>query len=170
MSKAPPEICIAFYSRSGHSRRLAAKLAEELHVDKVEITAPEYGGGILGYMRAGFDSVRQKGALASQTFDPLTKYRHVILVGPVWTSYPAVPLRALMRQRDALPQAVSIFLTSGGHSPPLKAFAAGVTDLGRPFIATGALPNSAEGTAQEGHAISNFLPELKEPDALIARN
>ena len=173
MSKATPKLCIAFYSRSGHSRRLAAKLAEELHTDEVEITAPEYDGRILGYMRAGFDSIRQKGTLASQASqasEPLTKYRHVILVGPVWTSYPAVPLRTLMRQRDALPQAVSLFLTSGGHSQPLKAFAAGVTDLGRPFVATGALPNSAEDTAQEGRAISSFLPELKEPDALIARN
>ncbi|MBD3665423.1 flavodoxin family protein [Sulfitobacter aestuariivivens] len=170
MSKDTPEICIAFYSRSGHSRRLAAKLAEELNADKVEITAPKYSNRILGYIRAGFDSLRQKGALGSQTFGALTKYRHVILVGPVWTSYPAVPLRALMRQGDALPQVVSIFLTSGAHSPPEKAFAAGVSDLGRRFVATGALPNSAEGTAQENRTISSFLSELQEPGGLISRN
>lgn len=170
MAKATPEICIAFYSRSGHSKRLATKLAEELHAGEVEITAPKYSGRFLGYMRAGFDSVRQKGALASQSFDTLKKYRHLILVGPVWTSYPAVPLRALMRQGDALPQAVSLFLTSGAHSPPLKAFAAGAADLGRPLIATGVLPNSAEDTAQEDRTIAQFLLELKEQDALISRN
>jgi hypothetical protein len=170
MPKTTPEICIAFYSRSGHSRRLAAKLAEELHADEAEITEPKYSGPILGYMRAGFDSVRQKGALASQAFDTLTKYRHVILVGPVWTAYTAVPLRALIRQGDALPQAVFLFLTSGAHSPPLKAFAVGAADLGRPFAATGVLPNSAEDTVQEDRTIAQFLPELKEPDALIPRN
>lgn len=170
MSKATPEICIAFYSRSGRSRRLAAKLSEELHADKVEITAPKYGGRILGYTRAGFDSLLQKGALTPQAFDTLTQYRHVILVGPVWTSYPAVPLRALMRKSDSLPQAVSLFLTSGAHSPPQKAFIVGSDDLGRPFVATGVLPNSAEGTAQEVRTIERFVRELNEPDAKISQN
>lgn len=170
MHNAPLELCIAFYSRSGHSKRLAYNLAEELHAELIEISAPKYGGRILGYLRACFDSLRQKGALAPQSFTSLAKYRHVILVGPVWTSYPAAPLRALMRKEGKLPHAVSLFLTSGAHSPPKKAFAAGVTDLGRPFVATGALSNSAEGTELEDSTIAKFLPELKEPHALLVQN
>lgn len=166
MSTASHDLCIAYYSRSGHSKRLAEKLAGELHTDLTEIAAPTYAGGILGYMRAGYDSLRQKGSLAPQAFTSLAAYRHVILVGPVWTSYPAVPLRALMRAEDGLPHSVSIFLTCGGHSAEEKAVAIGVSDLGRPFVATGVLPNSAEGTAQEDRAIATFLPELKEPSAL----
>jgi len=71
-----------------------------------------------------------------------------------------------MRAEDGLPHSVSIFLTCGGHSAEEKAVAIGVSDLGRPFVATGVLPNSAEGTAQEDRAIATFLPELKEPSAL----
>jgi hypothetical protein len=167
MPMTSSDLCIAYYSRSGHSKRLAAKLAAELHAEVIEIKAPAYAGKPLGYMRAGFDSLRQKGVLRPQSFTSLATFRHVILVGPVWTSYPAVPLRALMRGGDGLPQAVSLFLTCGSHSPPQKAFAAGVADLGRPFVATAALSNSADGTAQEGHAIAAFLPELKEQGALI---
>ncbi len=166
MSTASHDLCIAYYSRSGHSKRLAEKLAGELHTDLIAIAAPTYAAGILGYIRAGYDSLRQKGSLAPQAFASLAAYQHVILVGPVWTSYPAVPLRALMRSEDCLPQSVSVFLTSGGQSAEEKAFAAGVSDLGRPFVATGVLPNSAEGTEQEDRAIATFLPELKEPSAL----
>jgi flavodoxin len=166
MSKASHDLCIAYYSRSGHSRRLAANLAVELHTDLIEITAPAYAGGLLGYMRAGYDSLRQKGALEPQSFTSLADYQHVILVGPVWTSYPAAPLRALMRSGDKLPLAVSIFLTSGGHSTQESAFAAAISDLGRHFVATGVLANADEGTAQEDRAIATFLPELKEPSAL----
>lgn len=64
MSTASHDLCIAYYSRSGHSKRLAEKLAGELHTDLIEIAAPTYAGGILGYMRAGYDSLRQKGSLA----------------------------------------------------------------------------------------------------------
>lgn len=169
MPKASHDLCIACYSRSGHSKHLAAKLAEELDTDLVEIDAPAYAGGILGYMRAAYDSLRQRGSLAPQSFTSLAEYEHVILVGPVWTSYPAVPLRALMRQGDNLPRAVSLFLTSGSQSQAPKAFAAGTSDHGRPFVATAVLPNSDEGTAQETRTIAAFLSQLKETGALAAQ-
>lgn len=168
MPKTPHDLCIAYYSRSGHSKRLAAKLAEELHADLTEIAAPTYAGGIVGHMRAGYDSLRQKGMLGPQSFTSLAEYQHVILVGPVWTSYPAVTLRALMRSRGQLPQAVPLFLTCGAHSPPPAAIAEGVVDLGRPFVATAILPNDTEHTTQEDRAIAAFLPELTEPGALVA--
>ncbi|WP_299732657.1 hypothetical protein [uncultured Tateyamaria sp.] len=165
MPNTSPDTCVAFYSRSGHSKRLATKLAEKLKAEQVEITAPAYEGRIFGYMRAGYDSLRQNCVLGPQFFSTLTTYRHVILVGPVWTSYPAVPLRALLRAGTNLPQAVSLFLTSGAHSPPEKAYEVGASDLGRPFVATATLPNSAEGTGVEGHTIAAFLSELEAPDA-----
>lgn len=169
MTQAPTDMCIAYFSRSGHSKRLANKLAAELRVEQIEIVDQAYAGHLLGYLRAGYDSLRQKSALRSQQNVSLSGFGHVILVGPVWTSFPAVPLRALLQSGDDLPQAVSLFLTSGGQSSPEKAFATAVTDLGRPLVATGFLPNSAEGTEDEVFTIARFLPELKEPEALNAR-
>lgn len=169
MTQTPTDMCIAYFSRSGHSKHLAGKLAAELHAEKIEIVNSAYAGHFLGYMRAGYDSLRQKCAPDSQQNVSLDGFGHVILVGPVWTSFPAVPLRAILRSQGALPQAVSLFLTSGGQSSPEKAFATAVSDLGRPFVATGFLPNSAEGKAEEDLIIAGFLPELKEPEALKRR-
>ncbi|WP_299417761.1 hypothetical protein [uncultured Sulfitobacter sp.] len=170
MPKTPTDICIAYFSRSGHSKHLATKLAAELHAEQIEIINPAYAGPILGYMRAGYDSLRQKSALRSQQNASFDGFGHVILVGPVWTSFPAVPLREILRSEGDLPQAVSLFLTSGGQSSPEKAFETAVSDLGRPLVATGFLPNSAEGSEEEDLIIARFLPELKEPEALSVRS
>ncbi|MEO9824626.1 MAG: hypothetical protein ABJF50_09465 [Paracoccaceae bacterium] len=141
-----------------------------MHDEQIEIIDPAYAGHILGYMRAGYDSLSQKSALRSQQSVTLGGYGHVILVGPVWTSFPSVPLRTFLRSKGDLPQADSLFLTSGGQSTPKKAFATAVSDLGRPFVAAGLLPNSAEGSEEEDLTIARFLPELKEPKALNVRS
>lgn len=169
MNQKPTDMCIAYYSRSGHSRRLAQKLSDELHAEVIELTELRYAGAILGYIRAGYDSLQQKSVPKPHSVAALGAFGHVIFVGPIWTSFPAVPIRALLRSGSDLPHAVSLFLTSGGHSPPEKAFETAVSDLGRPLVATGFLPNSAEDTAHENQTIARFLPELKEPDALIAK-
>lgn len=145
---------------SGHTERLAHKLAKILDGELIAIHAPQYRPGIFGYIRAGFDSLRQKCKLAPQSFDALRSYDNLVLCGPIWTSYPATPLRALLSSKIDLPQSVSLFLTSGGHSPGIKAFETATADLGRPFAATAVLGNAEEDTEREKDVISGFVREL----------
>ncbi len=154
---------IVLYSRSGHSRRIARKLAEALDATVIELNAPDYNGAF-GYMRAGYDSLRQTCPLAPQSFTSLSDYDRIILCGPVWTSYPAAPLRGLLRSDIALPKSVSLFVTSGGHSPAIKAFNAAEADLGRALSAKASLGNSDEGTLQEDRILEAFLKELDAAD------
>ena len=135
MDAAAPTTAIICYSRSGHSRRVAERLAHALDARLIELNAPVYKGA-LGYMRAGFQSLRQTGHLAPQSFTTLEDFKRIVLCGPVWTSYPAIPLRALLRSDIPLPRSVSLFLTSGSHSPAQKAFDTAEADLGRPLTAT----------------------------------
>lgn len=151
---------VAYFSKSGHSERLAQKLAKDLDAELIAIHAPQYGPGVLGYIRAGFDSLRQKRDLAPQNFASLGGYSRLVLCGPVWTSYPATPLRALLSSKMALPQSVSLFLTSGGHSPATKAFDTATADLGRPLAARAVLGNADENTEREKDLISGFVSEL----------
>lgn len=156
---------IVVYSRSGHSLRVAEKLARSLDGEVIKLDAPNYGGPI-GYMSAGYQSLRQKCTLSPQSFSSLSNYDRVILCGPVWTSYPAIPLRALLQTVD-LPQSVSIFLTNGAHSPAEKAFDVGEADLGRPFVAKTSLANGMEGTAEETAIFETFLAELEAASSSI---
>jgi len=86
-------------------------------------------------MCAGYSSLRQTCALASQSFSSLSNYDRIILCGPVWTSYPAATLRGLLRSDITLPESVSLFLTSGGNSPAIKAFNAAQADMGHALVA-----------------------------------
>lgn len=148
---------IAVYSYSGHSARLADKLAQALQAHVVELTAPKYRPGAIGYLRAGFDSLRQRIPRDPQSLPDLSGCDRVILCGPVWTSYPSLPLRALLQARDALPPSVSLFLTCGGHSPPEKAYALAEEDLGRSLAVKAALVNGMEGTPDEERILAEFL-------------
>lgn len=148
---------IVVYSYSGHSARLAKRLAEALTAPIIELRAPRYRLGPFGYMRAGFDSLRQAVPKDRDLVPDLATYSHVILCGPVWTSYPSLPLRAVLSADGVLPHSVALFLTCGGHSPPEKAYAKAKRDLGRPFTATAALTNNAEGTQEEDRIVDEFL-------------
>ncbi|WP_299784177.1 hypothetical protein [uncultured Roseobacter sp.] len=160
-----PKTGIVYYSRTGHSRRIALKLSSLVNGSLIELKAPAYTTGFLSYLRAGFDSVRQQCVLGPQSFMSLTEYDRLILCGPVWTSYPAVPLRALLRSDVDLPYTVAMFLTSGAHSPPHKAFTAGEADLTHSFAATACVSNADEGSDEEAHVIKRFLRDLEDARA-----
>ena len=152
---------ILYYSRSGHSKRLATRLASDLQGTLMEVNAPAYATPVIWYLRAGFDSLRQKWSPAPQSFSDLQAFDLVILCGPVWTSYPAAPLRAILSDKAQLPPDVALFVTSGGQSPAQKAYSVGEADLGRPFAATATLPNGFEGTDREEEIVGRFLADLQ---------
>lgn len=153
---------VVYFSVSEHSKRAAEKLAKALDGDLIALRAPSYRTGVLGYMRAGFDSLRQKCDLAPQDFSTLGDYDRLVLCGPLWTSYPATPLRALLKSDMDMPETIGLFLTSGSHSPAEKAFATAEADLGRPLVVTAELGNSIEDTDHEEEILKRFVDGLTQ--------
>jgi len=115
------KILIVTYSRTGTTRKLTRAVADVLRADSTEIRCERYRSGFLRYLRAGFDSVR--GNLPPIDVSPVLfrDYDLVLLAAPVWTSYPALPLRAFLDRKPDLPERVGLILTHGGHSPVEKA-------------------------------------------------
>lgn len=148
---------VVYFSLTGHSQRVATRLARALGGELIALNAPSYRSGLFGYLHAGFDSVRKKCVLAPQSFTTLADFDRLVLCGPVWTSYPATPLRALLRSDIGLPASVSVFLTTGSQSSAENALAVAAQDLGRALAATEFLANSAEGTEQENTVFETFL-------------
>ena len=151
---------IVVYSRTGHSARLADRLAEALDARVITLHEPRYKLGFLGYMRAGWHSLRHRRTPSRSDLPPLSAFERVVLCGLVWTSYPATPLRAVLRANTKLPETVAVFLTSGSHAPAKKAFDMAAADLGRPLAAVASLPNDKEGTAEEDRIVTQFLNNL----------
>lgn len=112
---------IVYYSRTGTTAKIAQSLASALEADVVEIKCARYRPGWLRYLRAGYDSVRGiMPPIDVQRIQPLN-YDLIVLGAPIWTSYPAVPLRSFLALDTDLPSRIALFLTYGGHSPPSKA-------------------------------------------------
>ena len=109
---------IVYYSRTGTTGIIARALASRLNADTREISCGRYAGGILRYLLAGYESVR--GNLPEIVMPDFTAdhYDLVLIGAPVWTSHPALPIRAFLDSKPELPARVAVFVTHGGHSPP----------------------------------------------------
>ncbi len=112
---------IVYYTRTGTTRTLADALAAELKADIDEIQCERYRPGGLRYLLAGFDSVRGNLPPIRMPAKNPVEYDLVLIGAPVWTSYPALPIRAYLDRAPELPERIAVFLTFGEHSPPEKA-------------------------------------------------
>jgi flavodoxin len=112
-----PKVLIVFYSRTGTTGRLAAALAQRLDADVAEIRCTRYGHGFFGFLRAAYDSLRGNMPQVETSQRVTSNYDLVLLGSPIWTSRPAVPLRAFLAGAPDLPGRIGLFLTYGGQSP-----------------------------------------------------
>ena len=162
MTDSTPKVAIVCYSKSGHSRQIAERLAAALGADIFDLRTPRYLLPFFGYMRAGFDSMRHTQAPLQYPLPDIAKYDAVIICGPVWTSYPAVPLISYMRQAKHLPSVIGLMLTSGDHSPPQKAYGVAEQELGRPFAAKSAISNNIEDQPEADTRIIEFTRVIRD--------
>ena len=151
---------IVYYSRTGTTEALATALAERLGADVARIGCDRYRPGPIRYLRAGWDSVR--GNLPPIDVPPVdtSAYDLVLLGAPIWTSHPALPLRAYLATAPDLPARVGLFLTYGGHSPPETAIAEVETLLAGPLAQTLALQNTAVRGAGFADTVDGFVDKL----------
>lgn len=160
MSAKTPKIAIVYYSKSGHSGRVAERLAAVLGADLHQLRTPRYHVPFLGYMRAGLDSLRLVSSPLVQPLPDIQPYDAVIICGPVWTSYPAAPLLSYLRQQKNVPTVLGLLLTCGGHSPPEKAYAKAQKETGLRFVAEAAVSNSIEALPEAEGIITAFAEKI----------
>ena len=87
---------IVYYSRTGHSKRVAEALATRLDGSLYPVEMPAYAGAF-GMLRAIFDSLRGHIVSPQVNISSLSGFERVLICGPVWTSFPAIPLRDVLR-------------------------------------------------------------------------
>lgn len=151
---------ILYYSRSGTTAKVANALGTALSADVAEIKCPRYQGGWFGYLRAGYDSV--KGRLPPIDVPDLLfdEYDLVIIGTPIWTSYPALPVRSFLAQKPQLAERIALFLTYGGHSPAEKAVKAVNSLLPVPLEASLEIPHDQIVEGRYSDAIDTFVAKL----------
>ena len=155
-----PKILIVYYSRTGTTRKLANALAERLGADVVEIRCNRYTGGIFRYLRAGYDSVKGNLPPIDMPETDAMAYDLVLVGAPIWTSYPALPLRAFLAAKPNLPERVGLFLTSGGHSPQEKAVAEAEKFLNAPLAGSLAVQEKDVKEGNFADAMAGFVEKM----------
>jgi flavodoxin len=162
MSDFIPRVAIICYSKTGHSWHVAERLALALDADLFAIQTQRYSFPFFGYMRAGFDSLRGAPAPLGHPLPDIKDHDAVIVCGPVWTSYPAVPLISYLQQETHLPFVMGLMLTCGDHSPPEKAYAKAEQELQRPFVAKAAISNNIEDQPEAETRIKEFARAIRD--------
>lgn len=77
---------VCYYSRNGHSKAYAKRLAKELHADLREIVEVKRRfSGPLGFLKAGYDSKKMnKRSIHLSGLTLLDPFKKIVVVSPVW--------------------------------------------------------------------------------------
>lgn len=109
-----PRILVAYYSRTGNTRRIASELAAALRADVDEISDFEDRSGIRGYLRSGRQAFWHRVVpLRPLRFQP-GGYDLVVVGTPIWNVSLPSPVRAYLREHRRVIRASAFFCTCGG--------------------------------------------------------
>jgi flavodoxin len=129
------KILVVYYSRTGHTRRIAQELAAHCSADVEEIRDPTNRGGVFGFLRCGLEAIRGKPApIASVTAD-VARYDVVVLGTPVWAGHVSSPMRSFVQTHADKLKRIAVFCTQGGQGGP-KALGEIAALCGKDAVAT----------------------------------
>ena len=114
-----------YYSRSGTTRRIAEELVKKLGSDVDPITEPRGRGGLLGFLRSGYEAATEKLPQINPAGKSPSDYDLVIVGTPVWSKKMSSPVRSYLSQHRDKMSDVAFFCTLGGSGgeATLKAMA-----------------------------------------------
>jgi flavodoxin len=104
---------VVYYSRTGITKKIADTISGSLECDIEEIVDKEKRGGIIGYIKSGYEASRNKLSLIEDPKHDLSQYELLIIGTPVWAGKMSVPVRAYLNQNmDKIPL-LACFCTCG---------------------------------------------------------
>lgn len=108
------KVLVVYFSRSGHTRKVAEALAARCDADIEELRDVRDRTGIWGYIRSAREALKKR-VIEIQTPRKNPKdYDLVILGTPVWAGNVCSPLRAYVAAEKASFARVAFFCTLGG--------------------------------------------------------
>src|SRR5271157_241968 len=87
---------VVYYSRTGSTRKVAQAISDQLDGSMEEITEPKSRKGIIGFMRSGFEAMRQKPSKINPITTNPADFDFVIIGSPVWGGALSSPVRAFL--------------------------------------------------------------------------
>ncbi len=109
----PNRALVVFYSRTGHTRKVAEAIARASGADTEELIDTVNRRGRVGYLRCAFDVAFKRTTRLRPTRRDPADYDLVILGSPVWAAV-STPMRTYLLSNRSAFKRVAFFLTLGG--------------------------------------------------------
>jgi len=151
---------LVFYSRTGRTRKVAKLIAEGLKCDYEEIIDTKKRTGlILGFLRSGFDAVKEKLTIIKEVQKNPDMNDLIILGTPIWGNRMTPAIRTYISENKNKFKKVAFFCTEGGDQG-FKAFERMADLCGKEPLLT--LEISKKEIKQDLHTkkINSFIQEL----------
>lgn len=147
---------VVFFSRNGHTRRLAEQIAEQCGADIEEIVDLVGRRGVLGYLRSLFEALLRISAPIEPNQQSPRNYDTVIVGSPVWAGQVCSPVRSYLRRNRSRFRRVAFFCShrGSGYRRVLHHLA---SLSGRPAVATLALAETDGEQHRHGGAVNRFV-------------
>jgi menaquinone-dependent protoporphyrinogen IX oxidase len=151
---------VAYYSRTGYTRRVADLLAARLGGTPYPITESRSRLGLLGYSRSAVEaSLGLDASIVAPSVDP-ARFDLVLIGTPVWAWHLSSPVRAFAKGQAGSIRRCAFFCTMGGAGAE-RAFADLERCLGQAPLATLALTDREIDRERYGSRIESFVAALR---------
>jgi len=151
---------VVYYSRTGSTRKVAQAISDQLDGSMEEITEPKSRKGIIGFMRSGFEAMRQKPSKINPITANPADFDFIIIGSPVWGGSLSSPVRAFLVEYGKVLGNVAFFSTKGGSATP-KLFAQMESLVGKAPVATLELRQSEVEKQAFAERLDSFLEKVK---------
>ncbi len=108
-------ILIIFYSRTGTTKRVANRIAENLNCDIEEIFDTKNRKGFFGYIKSAIDAMKKKLTTLEKINKNPESYDLIGIGTPIWTSNMSTPIRTYIIENKEKFNKVAFFCTEGGR-------------------------------------------------------
>jgi flavodoxin len=111
------KILVVYYSRDGHTKKVAQNIASQLQADLEEILDQTDRKGVWGWLHGGRDAIKHQ----ETTIGPVTRnpadYDLTIIGTPVWGWAMTPAVRTYLKQFKERFKDIAYVVTSGGTKP-----------------------------------------------------
>ena len=95
------KILVAYYSRSGNTRKISGEISSTLECDVEEIIDTKNRSGVLGFIRAGRDASGHKLTVLEDIKKDPADYDLVVIGTPIWGGNMSTPIRTYITENHS---------------------------------------------------------------------
>jgi flavodoxin len=91
---------VIYYSRTENTKQVAQQIADEFDAQLLEVKDKQERGGLLGFIKSGYDSLRENATPIEYDKVDLTDYDTIFIGTPVWASKPTPAIIQFIKENE----------------------------------------------------------------------